>query len=345
MVAVPSKEAERFLAAPPPQMRLFLLFGSDAGAVTERARRLEAVATERGGSAALRLGSDEVAADPGRLADEAFAGNLFGGTPVITLRILDGRHNVLAPLTPLLERAPEAMVVVEAGDLKGDSALRKAFEAAPHAASIPCYEMDSRDVAALALQAAREAGTTIEPDALELLGAMLGSDRLAARGEIDKLVLYAGAGGRIAAEDVLALAGESAALRYDRVIDAALLGDGEAVEADLIRLHGEAQSAAALAAQALRHLLLLSELRGEVEAGAPPRLAVERCRPPIFFKRRAAVEAALRAWDGAALARGRTLLADAVATGRRQPALEHAVVSDALQRLAAVGRRRSGGRS
>lgn len=345
MVAVSSRGVERFLASPPPAMRLFLLFGGDAGAVTEGARRLEAAAVGRGGSAAIRFGSDEIAADPGRLADEAFAGNLFGGSPVIALRVLDGRHNVMAALAPLLERPPpDAVVIVEAGDLKADSALRKAFEAAPHAAAIPFYPMDDADVAALAAETAREAEVKIAPEALELLGAMLGGDRLAARGEIEKLVLYAGRGGRIAAEDVLALAGESAALRFDRIVDAALQGDGETVEADLVRLRGEGQSASALAAQALRHFLLLQDLSGEVAAGVPPAAAVERARPPVFPRRRNAVLAALRAWDDAALARGRALLADAVLEARRNPALEHAVVSDALQRIAAV-RRRAGRRS
>ena len=73
MVAVKPQEAERFLAAPPEGIRLFLVYGSDSGAITERrppARAL-AVAARRRGDAVLRFGSDELSGEPGRVADEA----------------------------------------------------------------------------------------------------------------------------------------------------------------------------------------------------------------------------------------------------------------------------------
>ena len=57
-----------------PGLRLFLLYGSDAGAITERARRIESIALKRGGGdVALRLGSDELSGSPGRIADEAYS--------------------------------------------------------------------------------------------------------------------------------------------------------------------------------------------------------------------------------------------------------------------------------
>ncbi|MGQ7794398.1 DNA polymerase III subunit delta [Faunimonas sp. B44] len=340
MVAVPANRVEQFLADPPAGVRMVLVYGADAGAVTERARRLEAVAQARGADAALRLGSDEIGADPGRLADEAYAASLFGGTPLVSLRVLDGRHNVAAALEPLLSRPPqEGFVIVEAGDLKTDSALRKSFEQSAHAAAIPCREAEPADIAALIHQLASETHVIIDPAALDDLVALLGTDRMAARGEIEKLVLHAGPGGRVTPDDVEALVGDSGALRADRIVDAALSGAAEIVETDLNRLRAEGQSAASVAAQALRHLIMLQQLRAEVEAGRPASAVVERARPPIFFKRKAAVEAVLRRWPAGEIARARSIMAEAVLATRRLPPLEFPLVSDALQRVAAAARR------
>src|SRR4051812_43570428 len=104
MVIVRAQEADRFAASPPEGIRLFLVHGNDAGAVTEKARLLERIALQRGGGdAVIRFGSDELSASPGRLADEASSASLFGGEPVLSLRVFDGRHNVIGAVKPILE--------------------------------------------------------------------------------------------------------------------------------------------------------------------------------------------------------------------------------------------------
>ncbi len=165
MAAVRAHDADRYLASPPEGVRLFLVYGSDAGAITERARHVERVALKRGGGdQVLRIGSDELSSDPGRVVDEALSASLFGGEPVIALRVLDGRHNVIGSLQPLFDRPPEAAwLVVEAGELSPSSPLRKAFESSKHAAAIPTYPLEGGDLAALVHAAAEEAGVTIEP--------------------------------------------------------------------------------------------------------------------------------------------------------------------------------------
>lgn len=347
MVAVTRPNAEAFVADPPSGIRMFLLYGSDAGAITERARRIETIALKRGGGdVALRLGSDELSGNPGRIADEANATSMFGGEPVIALRVLDGRHNVAGALAPLIERPPDASwVIVEAGELGASSPLRKAFESSSAAAAIPAFDAEPAEVGALIKSMAQEAGIVVDPDAFELLLMQLGSDRLAIRGEMEKLFLYVGDGGRLTAEHVADLVGEIAAARADRIVDSALVGDAGTVETELLRLASEGGSAASVASQGLRHLLALQAMRRAVDSGRSTREAMDRARPPVFFRRKPAVEAALRVWSATGLREARSGLAAAVLQSRRQPALEFAVVSAALQRIAAragaAGRRLS----
>ena len=341
MVAVKAHEADRFLAAPADALRLFLVYGTDQGAITERARHLERLALMRGGGEAVtRIGSDALSADPGRVADEVQSASLFGGEPVVTLRVTDGRHNVIGALESVLEPPPKAAwLIVEAGDLAASNPVRKAFEQAKHAVAVPVYPLEGRDLASFVRAAAEDAGVTIEPPALELLIESLGGDRLAARGELEKLFLYAQKSKSVTAEDVEAVVGDTTGARTDQVIDAALLGDNEALEAELDRLRAEGGSPASIGTLALRHLILLQSLRTAIEAGSSASEAVRYAKPPIFFRRRANVEAELSRWSVDALAVARRRVDRAVALTRLQPALEDAVISEALHGLALDARR------
>jgi DNA polymerase-3 subunit delta len=259
---------------------------------------------------------------------------------VISLRVLDGRHNVLGAMQPLLERPPEAAwLIVEAGDLPKTSALRSAFESCPAAAAVLTGEVEAGDLASMIRTMAESADVIVQPEAMELLANILGGDRLATRGEIDKLLSYVGPGGAARVEDVEAIVGETAEVRNGQIIDAALLGGAEEVEANLVRLKAESASVSGVASQAVRHLITLQGLRLGIDRGGNPGQVVKTARPPIFFKRQDAAIAALRRWPYPALARARVMLDEAVATSRRQPSLEFAVVSDALQRIASMARR------
>jgi DNA polymerase-3 subunit delta len=341
MVAVKAHEADRFLAAPPDALRLFLVYGSDQGAITERARRLESLALQRGGAdTVMRIASDELSAYPGRVADEMQSDSLFGGEPVVTLRVTDGRHNVIGALQPVLARqTAAAWLIVEAGDLAAASPLRKAFERARHAVAAPAYPLEGRDLTSMVRAAAEEAGVTIEPPALELLLESLGGDRLAGRGELEKLFLYVDETKTVTVDDVEAVVGDTTAARTDQVIDAALLGDNEALEAELDRMRAEGGSAGALGTLTLRHLILLQTLRTTVDAGMPVSDAISRARPPIFFRRKSNVEAELSRWSVDALALARRRVDRAVALTRLQPALEDAAMSEALHAVALEARR------
>ena len=347
MVAVKAQNLDRLLSGSLAATRLFLVYGPDSGAVSERAGQIEKTAQSRdpAGGTLKRFGSDELSERPGLLADEAYAASLFGGASIIRLRVTDGRHNVTGALEPLIERPPEeAWVIVEAGELRPAAPLRKLFEQSPAAAAIPCYAADPEEIAALARQALRDAGLKAEPEALELLAAILGADRLATRNELEKLALYARGSGQVRVEDVEAVVGENVEVKNEEVIDAALLGNSEQVERALSRLRAEGHSPQALASSGIRQLIQMQGLALERQGGRPAAQIVERARPPIFFKRRDGVKAIVARWSRDDLAGARDRLAEAVAQARRQPALEEALVSAALQRIAAMGRRLGRGR-
>ena len=92
------------------------------------------------------LTGEEAEADPARLADEAAARSLMGGRRLV--RVRDARDRSAEALSNAFA-GPETdtLVVVEAGDLKSTSALRKLFEGKRgDLAAIRCYPDEARDV-------------------------------------------------------------------------------------------------------------------------------------------------------------------------------------------------------
>ncbi|MCC4244535.1 DNA polymerase III subunit delta [Stappia indica] len=344
MVALKAGEIDRFIADPPADVSLILVFGPDTGLVSERAQAL--VTRASGGVddpfSLVRLDAGEVVSDPARLIDEASTVPLFGGRRVVWLR--DGAGKNLTPaVDPLFgeQRAESALVVIEAGDLKKGTGLRGKFERDRKAVAIPCYGDEARDLERVVDGELREAGLAISREARQALMGLLGADRLASRGEVRKLCLYAYGRERIDLADVEAVIGDASAFAVDELIDAAALGDLGKLDHGLERLSASGQRADMIASAALRHFQFLARARAEVDRGVPPARVVEQARPPIFYKRRDLVSRELSLWSGEDLAKAGERLADAVAAARKSPALAEALVGDVLLTLGRVARSRA----
>ena len=333
MVAVKAGDVERTLRRRDPAIALLLFYGPDAGLAGERAREAArgAVADPADPFQLVRLDGDALAAEPGRLADEAGTIGLFGARRALWVKA--GARN-LAPAVEGVLAVPvgDTLIVVEAGDLAKGSPLRLACERSARALALPCYGDAGRDLGALVDSMVAAAGLAIAPDAKAALVENLGADRLASRGEIDKLILYAG-GGRITLDDVEAVVGDASAPALDAVTDAAFLGDHAALQAALRRLEAERTSASTILGAALRHALALLPARLEVERGKRPGMVVETWRS-LHFRRRAAVERQLGAWRSEGLRAAVSRLHAETLASRKRPDLGPALAAQALFDLA-----------
>src|SRR6202000_1577632 len=192
MVALRGKESAPFLARPDPGRPIILLYGPDAGLVRERADALLASAVDDPNDpfSMVRLDGDELSAEPSRLVDEAMTVPLFGGRRAIRIRA--GSRSFARGIDTLADSAvKEWRVVIEAGELRPESPLRKACERAKTAVAIACYPDGERDLAKLIDDELRVANLRIAADARASLTALLGGDRQASRNERRKLPLYA----------------------------------------------------------------------------------------------------------------------------------------------------------
>lgn len=342
MVAVKAADVDAFVARPDPVRRVVLVFGPDAGLIGERVRAVLAASVDDMSDpfALARLNGEELAAEPTRLVEEALTMPLFGGRRAVWVKA--GSRNIAPAVEallddPLFAAARECRVVIEAGDLRRNAPLRVLCERAKNAAALPCYADSERDRARLIDDEMRAAGLSLAPDARAVLIPLLGGDRAASRSEIQKLALYARGRDQVSVEDVTAVVSDASALAIEDIVDAAFAGRPGELEIQLGKARVAGTTAGSILFNAQRQLAQLHKWRTAIEQGR--RFSLEAVQPPLPFRRRPLVEAALKTWSATRLATAMAELAEAVLQSRLNPALADTIAERALLAIAANGRR------
>ncbi|MGH6856165.1 MAG: DNA polymerase III subunit delta, partial [Methylocella sp.] len=335
-----SHEAERFLARPAPHIYLYLVFGTDAGLVAERARKIVGCAVDdlKDPFQLVRIGGDELSNDPLLLADEANTIPLFGGRRAILIEA-QGKAFVAA-FAPVLGAPPrDCTIVIEAGALKKDAPLRTLCERERNAAAIQCYPDSAADIAQLIDAEVSAAGLSIAADAKQFLVSQLGQDRLSTRSELEKLMLYAHGAGEITLDHVAAIVCDASNLIAGEAVNAAFDGGFAALDARLRHIFAGASDYHALLAAALHHALDLHRARRDAEEA--PREGSGFAS--AGFRQKEAFERHLRAWTRERLGRAIDTLAEAVARARREPKLGPSLAARALWTIAHTARSKTAG--
>lgn len=341
MAQMKAAEVDRYLAGTDHPHRVILIYGPDSGLVSERASRL---ATKLAPAlddpfSTVRLDADDAASDPARIADEAHTISMFGGERLIWIRG-STQKNLAKAVEPVLKTPPQdARVVIEAGDLKKSNPLRKLVEASPTAVALPCYQDQSRAIDGIIDEEMRSSGLTITPPARELLKSLIGDDRLASRGEVQKLCLYVGEG-QVTEDDVTAIVGDAASIDLDRLIDAASTGNIPALETAFKRLASRGTAMFQIIAAAQRHFHMLHRAHANMAAkNMSVQSAMAAMRPPINFQRRDSVTRALQIWQPPALLRSLERLDGVALDSRARANLAAPLVFTALLAIAIEARR------
>lgn len=347
MAQLKAHEVENYLKKPDAKHRVFLFYGPDPGLVSERAKVLAALsqADLKDPFSTIALDADDAAADPQRIADEAFTVSMFGGNRLIWIKG-STQKNLANALQPVLDNPPQdALIIVEAGDLKKSAALRTRLEKAPAAIVLPCYQDQVRALQQLVDQEIEQSGLSIDPQARQILIGLIGENRMASRGEVQKLCLYVGANSTITTDDVQDIVGDASVLAIDAVIDAASTGDIATMEHTLKRLLERGTSTFQLIGAAQRHFQMLHLMKCQLESGGLGAGAVvNSARPPVNFKRKDAVTRALSMWQLQSLEKVLKRLETVSLETRKNSALAASLTSTALLAVAieAVQRKRGG---
>jgi DNA polymerase-3 subunit delta len=343
MVALKSADIDAFAARPDPARPIVLVYGPDAGLVRERTDAIikAAVDDPTDPFSLARIDGDTLSDEPSRLVEEAHTVPLFGGRRAVWVKA--GARNFAAALEALIAAPPAAdcRVVIEAGDLKKNAPVRVMCEKSAAAAARPCYADGERDLARLIDEEMRAASLSIAPDARTLLLSLIGGDRRASRNEIRKLALYAQGKERVEIDDILAVTADASALELAGLTDAAFAGRANDVETQFDKARAAGTYPGAIVSAALRHAIQLHKARSSIDDGGSADRALYMFVPPVHFRRKGAVEAALSAWTAPRLERVIAQLAEAALDTRRRASLAEAITERALLAIAVAARRKS----
>jgi len=336
-------EVDSWLSKPDPSMVCVLIYGPDRGLVSERGM---AFAKSTGlplddAFAVIRYDGASLDDDPGKLVDEAHMVPMFGGRRLLWVRNAGTGKGTAEAVKQLLDRPPrDAIILIEAGDLKKAAPLRSAVEGGAVGMALPCFADEDRTVDQVLEQELAKAGKTIAQDARRALRPRLGGDRLATRGEIEKLLIYVGDAPAITLADVEASTGDSSSLSVDDALDAALAGNLGKMDRDLERAFHAGTHAQVLLGGAMRQFHALQLMRRQVDlAGVSVNAAVAGARPPVFFARRKAVEDALGRWRAESITRILSRINEALLATRKRPDLSHAIIRQAFLAIAGESKR------
>ncbi|MCB1449026.1 MAG: DNA polymerase III subunit delta [Nitratireductor sp.] len=343
MAEIKASQAEQFVSKPDTRFRTFLVYGPDSGMVSERADLLAkgfGIDLEDPFSL-VRMDADNAAADKASIADEAHTIGMFGGSRLIRISGTT-RRNLTDALQAVLDHPPsDCWIILEAGDLKREAALRKAVEKSSSGVAIPCYADNDAALDRLIQNELAAHDLKIDNDARLALRSQLGADRMASRNEITKLALYCHGQQTVRLEDVMAVVGDVAAFQGDDLIDAAATGNLARLEELLRRLPDAGLAPDMLILACLRHFQTLQFIRHQMDSQKKPIQAVlGSIRPPLHFSRKDATSSALAKWSGELIQRAITRLDQAQFQCRANAQLGLSLAGTALLALALEASRR-----
>ena len=290
-----------------PRLRAICVYGDDQESIRECARRIviaEAGTADDPFRVTACTGDDRDAA-----ASALASPCLTGGRGVVWVRHAGDR------MLPLVEQAlqqDEVLLVIEYGDPTAKSRLRGLVEKHSRGCALAC-----RRHAGEAQEEIRSALAELDVDAApgvaEALTAQAERQGSFGRAIGIEAALYAGRGGHLALEDVLALASADSAAGLERGLLAGLRGDIGELDSTMAALLADGTAPVAILRSALFQMQRLRTMSDLVNDGRSVSEAGRWMRPPVFGQEQA-MSAILARWHSDDLARA----AEAIWTAERR---------------------------
>lgn len=329
-----------FLKSNDTAVRLFLIYGPDEGLVRERGKALclKYVESLEDPFSFCDLTASDLVPEPTRLVDEVTAISMMGGNRVIRLRGATANSKNL--IEPLLEvNFEQSFLIIEAGDIRKDSALVKMVKGAKIGAVTPCFHDKAQDIDSLIREVLGQAGLTPSRDIMDYLRQNLGSDRAISRQELDKLVLYAGpAATELSLSDVQAIIGDSSSQTVFDIVDATLSGNLPALERRLNKAFTAGESPIGFLRLIQGQLKQLHKAAAFIDRGSRSDDALKKAGIPFFNHRKA--QGQLSGKTGAHMATCLDITLNAEIQCKTTGYPEEVICRRALMRIAMANRRR-----
>ena len=312
---VKAEDFDRFINRQHGPVFIYLFHGTDPGLIHERAKSAvkKSIADIVDAFQLVRFSGDEIASKPGLLADETATIGLFGDSRAIWIEV--GAKSIIEALEQQIANPPSACkIILQAGNLKPASPLRKLLDGSKLSASVGCYPDGPAELGRLVEATLRAQNLTIAPHVRDYLVSILGNDRLITRTELDKLCLYAMGQGEVSLSHIAEIMNDAAPSALDEAIDAAFSGERFKIEILCERVFRDGVDAAYLLSTALGHAMRLHRIRLEIDSGGQTDQIMNRSG--LFYLRKQTVQSYISRWTTAKIQSSIETLQEAVVRTR-----------------------------
>lgn len=302
-------EVEVFLKNKPQSYDIFLIYGQDKGLVAEYVALFvqNCGIDSKDPFAYVNIDGDNADKDAANIIEEAQTIALFGGKRLLKISYNgQGIKGGVSSAVKFLLQKPlvDCFILIEAGDLKKTSALRKIVEDSARGIALPCYADEQKTLQKLIRDVTLQFHCTIEADARAVLEDNLGGNRLLSRAELEKLCLYAQQSKNITVEDIKNIGSDVGALAANDIVDAVICGDLLNFDKNFTRHYAAGTQSFVILAAVTRQFMQLQFFKYSMEVENKDIASIiAAARPPIFFKRRKILETALVLWTGVKIER------------------------------------------
>ena len=309
-----------------------LVHGVDAAAVAGLGRQ---VARQLGASP-QRIDVAAAKASIGMFQDSFLSLSLLGDREVL---LIDGADDSCLKFleASLAFEQPANFVILLADSLSKTSKLRVACEASKLFAALTLYEEDRSKLLARIEKHFLSCGLRLGEGAEQAFFAIVGNDRMIVMQEAEKLATYCHGKTEISEVDVNEVCGDTAEFDADQLIDAVLGGDLESTDRIMTSLGNDTRS---FFVMLQLHISKLQSLRTEMERGQTLDMVVKNAKPPIFFKRKAAITNQLRKFELNDLIDIQETISATTFQSRKNAGLADAINNRSLLSLARLARSR-----
>ena len=290
-------QIEKYLKKPEPQIKGFLVYGSNEGLVDEYVRKLilSVSADLYDPFCVVYLNGAEVNSDPGLMISEYNSRSLMGGRRVIVIK--DADNNLTKHLKALLESYDsDTLLVISSSSLNKKSSLVSLAEGNDNLAAVACYEDRDEDIFATARSRFIEAGITINNEALQLLCARMSNDRKTNLGEIEKLITYIGDRKNVTPEDIRAVIADQSSSSSEDICYYTAGGYSEKAQAALQKMLNEGEEPVSITRSLTYHFNRLLTCQAAMEKGESIDAAVNKLVPRLLFYRVSSFKRQLAIW-------------------------------------------------
>lgn len=298
------RDIKPFIAKPDPAMAVIVIYGPDQGLVQERTGLIlpHYVVDTKDPLSVTGLAASTIADEPSTFWDESQSVSLLGPARRV-LKISGADDDKITPILQdyLTNPNPDLCVIVLAGNLGPRSALRKLAETKKNAVALPCYVDDKGSLQDFIREFLQNEGFSADRDALGYLATNLIGDRLLARRQLEKIVLYKGQEKQITYSDACEAIPDLSMHTLDDVVYAAFEKRWPDLYRALDMLWAENISFMMILRSIQNHMRRLDKVQRDVANGGSAAQAMKELNPPVFFKLEDSFKKHLNAWPSAAL--------------------------------------------